>query len=121
MARLTFHGAAGTVTGSRTLLETDGEKLLIDCGMFQGLKDLRERNWEPPPFDARAVRWVILTHAHIDHSGWLPRLVRAGFNGSILTTPATAELAELMLLDAAHLQEEDAEFLNRKGATKHKP
>src|SRR5438093_8988957 len=106
MATLTFHGAAGTVTGSKMLLESDGYRLLVDCGMFQGLKPLRELNWAPPAFDARSVRWVVLTHAHIDHTGWLPRLVKAGFQGTIYATPATAELADLLLRDSAHLQEE---------------
>ena len=122
LATLTFHGAAGTVTGSKMLLSTDdGYNVLVDCGMFQGLKALRELNWAPPPFDARAVRWVVLTHAHIDHTGWLPRLVKSGFRGTIFATPATAELCGIMLLDAAHLQEEDAEFLNKKGVSKHRP
>ena len=121
MATLTFHGAARTVTGSRTLLESGGESLLVDCGMFQGLKNLRELNWAPPAFDAPSLRWMVLTHAHIDHCGWLPRLYRAGFRGKVFATHATAELTELLLLDSARLQEEDAEFLNRNGATKHKP
>src|SRR6058998_3558812 len=120
-ATLTFHGAAGTVTGSKMLVESDGYRLLVDCGMFQGLKALREQNWAAPPFEPRSVRWVVLTHAHIDHSGWLPRLVKQGFRGKIYATPATAELAVLLLEDAAHLQEEDADFLNRKGATRHAP
>lgn len=121
MATLTFHGAAGTVTGSKMLLEADGYRVLIDCGMFQGLKSLRDLNWCPPPFEARSVRWVVLTHAHIDHTGWLPRLVKEGFQGTIYATPATCELAQLLLKDAAHLQEEDAQFLNKKRATKHAP
>lgn len=121
MPSLTFHGAAGTVTGSKYLLEARGDRLLVDCGMFQGLKVLRELNWQPPPFDVRSLRWVVLTHAHIDHAGWLPRLHKSGFRGTIFATAATAELCELMLMDSARLQEEDADFLNRKGASRHKP
>lgn len=119
--RLTFHGAAGTVTGSRHLLEAAGRRLLIDCGMFQGLKELRERNWAAPGFDPGFLDDLVLTHAHIDHTGWTPRLMQYGFKGPIHATPATAELLELMLLDAAHLQEEDAAFANKKGFSKHDP
>src|SRR5688572_18733221 len=121
MARLTFHGGAGTVTGSRFLLEDAGRAVLIDCGLFQGQKELRERNWALPGFEPRSLQAVILTHAHIDHSGYLPRLVRDGFRGPILCTPATAELARLLLLDSAHIQEEDAEYANTKGFSKHAP
>ena len=121
MLRIGFHGGAGTVTGSRHLVMADDEQVLVDCGMYQGLKELREKNWEPPPFDPRRVRSVVLTHAHIDHSGMLPRLAKGGFAGRILCTPPTADLARLMLRDAARLQEEDAAFLNRKGLTKHHP
>ncbi len=119
--RLTFHGAAGTVTGSRHLLEAAGRRLLVDCGMFQGLKELRERNWAAPGFDPAFLDDVVLTHAHIDHTGWTPRLMQYGFKGPIHATPATAELLELMLLDAAHIQEEDASFANKKGFSKHAP
>ncbi|HEY7466702.1 MAG TPA: MBL fold metallo-hydrolase, partial [Dehalococcoidia bacterium] len=119
--RLAFHGGAGTVTGSRFLLETAGKRLLVDCGLFQGLKELRLKNWDNPPFDPRSVDAVVLTHAHIDHSGWLPRLVKSGFRGPIYCTPATRDLAEILLLDAARLQEEDAEYANRKGFSKHHP
>jgi metallo-beta-lactamase family protein len=119
--RLGFHGAAGTVTGSRFLLETDRSRLLVDCGMFQGLKQLRLLNWEPSPFDPRSVDAVVLTHAHIDHSGYLPRLVKAGFDGPIYYTEPTADLLEILLLDAAKLQEEDADYANRKGFSKHHP
>lgn len=101
---LGFHGAAGTVTGSRFLLEADRKRLLIDCGLFQGLKELRLRNWQPPPFDPRSLDAVVLTHAHIDHSGYLPRLVRQGYRGPIYCTPATHELAEILLRDAAKLR-----------------
>ena len=119
--RLTFHGAAGTVTGSRHLLEAGGRRVLVDCGMFQGLKELRERNWAAPGFEPGFLNDLILTHAHIDHTGWTPRLMHYGFKGPIHATPATAELLELMLLDAAHIQEEDASFANKKGFSKHHP
>lgn len=121
MTRLTFHGAAQTVTGSKYLLEADGKSVLVDCGLFQGLKSLRELNWRPTPFDVRALDSVILTHAHLDHIGYLPRIVREGYQHRILCTPATAKLAELILLDSAKIQESDAEYANRKGYTKHKP
>jgi metallo-beta-lactamase family protein len=116
-----FYGAAGTVTGSKFLIETDGARLLVDCGLFQGLKELRLLNWEPTPFDPRSVDAVVLTHAHIDHSGYLPRLVKAGFNGPIYCTEPTADLIEILLFDSAKLQEEDAEYANRKGYSKHHP
>jgi metallo-beta-lactamase family protein len=118
---LGFHGAAGTVTGSRFLLESDGRRLLIDCGLFQGLKKLRLMNWKPLPFSPKSVDGVVLTHAHIDHSGYLPRLVREGYRGPIYCTPATGALLEILLLDAARLQEEDAAYANRKGFSKHRP
>ncbi len=119
--RLGFFGAAGTVTGSKFLIETDRSRLLVDCGLFQGLKQLRLLNWEPAPFDPRSVDAVVLTHAHIDHSGYLPRLVKAGFGGPIYCTEPTADLLEILLLDSARLQEEDAEYANRKGFSKHHP
>ena len=119
--KLTFLGAARTVTGSKHLLEVDGQQILIDCGLFQGLKALRERNWQPLPVKADSIAAVVLTHAHLDHCGYLPRLVNQGFRGRIFCTPATAELARIVLADAAHLQEEDAERANRKGYTKHHP
>jgi metallo-beta-lactamase family protein len=121
MPRLTFLGAARTVTGSQYLLEANGRRLLIDSGMFQGEKALRLRNWAEPGFDPAKVDALVLTHTHLDHIGRVPRLVKQGFRGPIYCTPPTAELAEILLLDAAHLQEEDAEYLNRKGLTKHKP
>jgi metallo-beta-lactamase family protein len=121
MARLTFHGAAETVTGSKYLLEADGRRVLIDCGLFQGLKELRQRNWQRLPFDPASLDAVVLTHAHIDHVGYLPKLVKDGFRGPVFSTPATESLAGLLLLDAAHNQQDDADYANRKGFSKHKP
>jgi metallo-beta-lactamase family protein len=114
-------GAARTVTGSKHLLEVDGGRILVDCGLFQGLKALRLRNWQPLPVPADSIQSVIVTHAHLDHCGYLPRLVNQGFRGRIFCTPATSELAKIVLADAAHLQEEDAERANRKGYTRHHP
>ncbi|MBI4161854.1 MAG: MBL fold metallo-hydrolase [Acidobacteria bacterium] len=119
--RLSFHGGAGTVTGSRHLLEADGKRILVDCGLFQGLKELRLRNWDRPGFDPGRVGALLLTHAHIDHSGYLPKLVREGFSGPIYSTRATRDLAEILLLDSARIQEEEAEYANRKGFSKHRP
>ncbi len=119
--RLTFHGAARTVTGSRHLLEAGGQRVLVDCGMFQGLKKLRLLNWEDPGFEPGFLDHVVLTHAHIDHTGYVPRLMQYGFQGGIHCTPATAELVELMLMDSAHIQEEDAAYANKKGFSKHRP
>ncbi len=121
MSSLTFLGAAGTVTGSKHLLEVDGRKILVDCGLFQGLKELRERNWQPLPFRPAELDAVILTHAHLDHCGYLPRLVAGGYRGRIFCTPATKELCSLVLPDSARLQEEDARDANRYGYTKHRP
>ena len=121
MAKLSFFGAVGTVTGSRFLLETDGKKLLIDCGMFQGLKENRLRNWDNFPVDPATIDHVLLTHAHIDHSGYLPRFCRQGFKGRIHCTYATRDLCEIMLKDSAHLQEEDAKWANKRGYSKHSP
>ena len=121
MATLQFLGAAGTVTGSKYLLEAGGERLMIDCGLFQGEKELRLRNWNPLPVPPSSVNWVVLTHAHLDHTGYLPRLVKDGYRGQIFATPATLELARLILPDSGHLQEEDAEYANFKGFSKHKP
>lgn len=119
--RLSFYGAAGTVTGSRYLLETADRRILIDCGLFQGYKQLRLRNWSPLPFDPRDIDAVLLTHAHIDHSGFLPVLMSRGFRGPIYCSQATFELCKILLPDSAHLQEEDARFANRHGISKHKP
>jgi metallo-beta-lactamase family protein len=120
-AALTFLGAAGTVTGAKFLLEAGAARVLLECGMFQGLRELRERNWAPLPLDAARLDAVLLSHAHIDHSGYLPRLVREGFGGPIHCSPGTADLLRIMLPDAAHLQEEEAEYRNRAGASRHRP
>jgi metallo-beta-lactamase family protein len=121
-ASLTFLGAAGgTVTGSKHLLEDGGRRLLLDCGLFQGLKALRARNWAPPPVDPKTLGAVVLSHAHIDHSGYLPRLCRDGFAGPIYCTGGTIDLLRVLLPDAAHLQEEEADFANRHHTTKHDP
>ena len=119
--RLSFYGAAGTVTGSRYLIEADDRRILVDCGLFQGGKELRARNWTRLPFDPRAIDAVVLTHAHIDHSGFLPGLVRAGFSGPIYCSEGTFELCKILLPDSAHLQEEDAKFANKRGFSRHKP
>ncbi len=118
---LQFLGAAGGVTGSKFLLSINSDQVLIDCGLFQGLKELRERNWAPVPIDLARLRAVILTHAHIDHSGYLPRVVAKGFKGPVFATPGTCDLLRVMLPDAAHLQEEEARYANRKGYSKHAP
>jgi metallo-beta-lactamase family protein len=123
-----FLGAAGTVTGSKHLINTaydgsgkQGIQVLIDCGMFQGQKEWRERNWQDTPVPAREIDAVILTHAHLDHCGWIPRLVKEGFRGVIYATPATIDLCSVVLPDSGHLQEEDAEFYNKKKVSKHDP
>lgn len=121
MATLQFLGGTGTVTGSKYLLESGGSRVMIDCGLFQGLKELRLRNWEPLPIKPASVNAVLLTHAHIDHSGYLPRFVRDGFTGPIYATPGTSDLIDILLPDSARLQEEDASFANRRGFSKHKP
>jgi metallo-beta-lactamase family protein len=121
MAKLTFLGATGTVTGSRFLLEVDGSSLLIDCGLFQGLKQHRLKNWEPFPVPPERLDRICLTHAHLDHSGYLPRLCKKGFAGKIHCTHATYDLCEILLRDCGHLQEEDASWANKKGFSKHRP
>lgn len=119
--RLTFLGGVGTVTGSKYLLQADGVAVLIDCGLFQGFKQLRLRNWAPLPFDPKRVDAVIITHAHIDHSGYLPLLVKKGFSGPIICTEATRDLCAILLPDSGFLQEKDAEYANRHGFSKHRP
>src|SRR4030095_8056112 len=114
MTTMTALGGAGTVTGSKHLLEFGGHRLLIDCGLFQGLKNLRELNWAPLPVDPASLDAVLLNHAHLDHSRYLPRLVKDGFRGPIISTQATFDVASLILLDSGHLQEKDAEYANRR-------
>ena len=120
MPRLTFLGAAGTVTGSKYLVEANGKKLLVDCGVFQGGKELRQRNWTPLPLDPASIDWVVLTHAHIDHTGYVPRLVKNGYKGPVFADAATKELCALLLPDSAHLMEEDAAHAVRHGWSSHK-
>ena len=128
MPYIQFLGAAGTVTGSKHLINTAGPgegnrgfQALLDCGLFQGQKEWRERNWQDTPIPAREIDAVILTHAHLDHSGWIPRLIREGFGGPIYATPATADLLGILLPDSGHLQEEEAAYANRKKYTRHRP
>ncbi len=127
MAYIQFLGAAGTVTGSKHLISTgdprgrDGFKVLIDCGLFQGPKEWRDRNWRDTPVPAKEIHAVILTHAHLDHCGWIPRLVKEGFRGQIYATPPTIDLCGIILPDSGHLQEEDAHFYNKKKKSKHDP
>jgi metallo-beta-lactamase family protein len=121
VSTLQFLGATGTVTGSKYLIEHEGFRMLVDCGLFQGLKELRLRNWNPPPFEPKSLGLILLTHAHLDHSGYLPVVYRAGYEGTTLTTPASRDLCGIILPDSGHLQEEDARFANRKGYAKHKP
>jgi metallo-beta-lactamase family protein len=121
MATLSFWGGVGTVTGSKYLVESNGSRVLVDCGLFQGLRELRERNWEDPPFDPRHIDAVVITHAHVDHTAYLPRLVRLGFDGPVFCSKGTAELLKLLLPDSARLQEEEADYRNRKGLTRHEP
>lgn len=121
LMKLTFFGGAGSVTGSKILLETNSKKLLIDCGLFQGLKELRLKNWEEFPDEFKDIDEVFLTHAHLDHSGYLPILTRNGFKGAINCTKATKELTEIILLDSAKIQEEDSARANKYGYTKHQP
>lgn len=119
--KLTFVGATGTVTGSKYLLEIDDKRILIDCGLFQGLKELRLRNWSALPFKPSSLDAVVLTHAHIDHSGYLPLLVKNGFKGPIYATKATIELCSILLPDSGYLQEEDAKRANKHAYSKHHP
>jgi metallo-beta-lactamase family protein len=117
--KVKFLGATGTVTGSRYLLDIGGFRLLFDCGLFQGLKELRRRNWDPLPVDAASIHAVVISHAHIDHTGYLPKLVKEGFKGPIYCTKPTADLMEIMLLDSAKLQEEEAAYAYTKGYSQH--
>lgn len=119
--RLQFLGAAGTVTGSKFLLYAEGKEVLFDAGLFQGRKELRQRNWDKMPIDPRKIDAVVMTHGHIDHVGYLPRLVQQGFSGPVFATPATGALMSLLLPDSAHIQEEEAKYANMKGYSKHKP
>jgi len=120
--KIQFLGAAGTVTGSKYLLESSkGKKILIDCGLFQGVKNLRLRNWEEFPVDINSISAIVLSHAHIDHSGYIPRLVQKGFQKSIYCTPATKALAEILLEDSAYIKQEEAQYANYKHFSKHSP
>ncbi|HEX5753955.1 MAG TPA: MBL fold metallo-hydrolase [Archangium sp.] len=121
MASIHFLGAAGTVTGSKFLLEYQGKRVLIDCGLFQGRKELRQRNWRALPVPPRSLDAIVLTHAHIDHTGGLPRVVRDGFHGPVYCTSGTRDLSALLLPDSAHLQEEEARYANKEGFSKHRP
>jgi metallo-beta-lactamase family protein len=121
MATISFYGGVGSVTGSKYLLEHNGRKVLVDCGLFQGERELRERNWQAPPFDPRDLDAVIITHAHIDHTGYLPRVVRLGYDKKVFTSNGTADLLKILLPDSGRLQEEEAEYRNRKGLTRHQP
>lgn len=121
MATLTFWGGVGTVTGSKYLVENGGARVLVDCGLFQGLRELRERNWEDPPFDPKSLDAVVITHAHVDHTGYLPRVVALGFKGPVYCSRGTAELLKLLLPDSARLQEEEADYRNRHGLSRHEP
>lgn len=121
MTTLTFLGAAGTVTGSKHLIDFGDHRVLVDCGLFQGLKELRERNWAALSVDPKKIDAVVLTHAHLDHCGYLPRLVAGGFTGRVFCTPGTKELCSLVLPDSARIQEEDARLANKRGYSKHKP
>ncbi|HXY24318.1 MAG TPA: MBL fold metallo-hydrolase [Candidatus Acidoferrum sp.] len=119
MAKLTFLGAAGSVTGSKYLVEAAGKRLLVDCGLFQGTSELKDRNWKPLPVDPKTIDYAVLTHAHLDHTGWLPVLVKDGYHGPIFANPATVELTEILLKDSAHLQEEETEHAKVKKYSKH--
>lgn len=119
--QIQFLGAAGTVTGSRFLLTHGNTRVMVDCGMFQGLKELREKNWDPFPIDPELIDAIVVTHAHLDHSGFLPRLVKLGFAGSINLTHYTAKLAEVILRDSARIQTEDAEYAKKKAFSRHNP
>jgi metallo-beta-lactamase family protein len=119
MAKLTFLGAAGCVTGSKYLVEAAGKRLLVDCGIFQGTEELKERNWKPLPIDPKTIDYLVLTHAHLDHTGWLPVLVRDGYNKPIFANPATIELTGILLKDSGHLQEEETADAQKHHWSRH--
>jgi metallo-beta-lactamase family protein len=119
--KLSFYGAAGTVTGSKYLLQNGGGQILVDCGLFQGLKKLRQRNWEEPPFDVASLDAIVITHAHIDHTGYLPVLFKKGYRGPVYCTSGTADLCGILLPDSGHLQEEEARFLAKHKYSRHDP
>lgn len=121
MAKITFYGGVGTVTGSKYLLEHEERRVLVDCGLFQGERELRERNWLDLPFDVDSLDAIIITHAHIDHTGFLPRVVKLGYRGPVFTSRATADLLKILLPDSGRLQEEDADYRNRHQLTRHAP
>src|SRR3972149_8196930 len=121
MATIEFLGGVGTVTGSKFLVEAGGARLLVDCGLFQGHRQFRLRSWDRLPVDRASIDWVVLTHGHIDHTGYLPRLVKDGFAGRVYATRATADLLKILLPDSGHLQEEEAAYHNKRGTSKHKP
>lgn len=121
MSSISFYGGVGTVTGSKYLLEHNGRRILVDCGLFQGYAELRQRNWDPPPFEPATLDAIIITHAHIDHTGYLPRVVKMGFSGPVFTSGATGDLLKILLPDSGRLQEEDADYRNRHALTSHTP
>ena len=121
MARITFYGGVGTVTGSKYLIEHEDKRVLVDCGLFQGLKELRERNWQEPPFDPASLDAIIITHAHIDHTGYLPRVVKLGYAGPVFASRGTVDLLKILLPDSGRLQEEEADYRNRHQLTSHTP
>ncbi len=121
MTKISFYGGVGTVTGSKYLLEHNGRRVLVDCGLFQGLKELRERNWQDPPFDPSELDAIIITHAHIDHTGYLPRVVKLGYEGPVFTSNGSSDLLKILLPDSGRLQEEEADYRNRHALTSHSP
>ncbi|MGB2684842.1 MAG: MBL fold metallo-hydrolase, partial [Olleya sp.] len=118
---ITFLGGAKTVTGSKYLIEAFNTSILIDCGLFQGLKDLRLLNWQPLPIDVASIQTILLTHGHLDHVGYLPRLIKQGFKGTIIGTAPTLAIAEIILKDSAKINEEEAKKANAENYTKHNP
>ena len=119
--KIQFLGASRTVTGSKFHVETPEVNLMVDCGMFQGLKELRQNNWKPLPIDTEKLDFVLLTHGHLDHTGYLPRLLKEGFKGSILGTAPTLAITSIILKDSAKIHEEEAEKANKEGYSKHEP